>query len=456
MKQFLAKWFLRWSLPKLAALGCALFGAALVLMGLLKPWMVVPVSVEGAEVSVRDAAATPWWKAALVTGLMLAAVCWWRAGRIRGGRWAVRVLALLVPLLLAFPQAVIIYDADTSGDLTWLQQQHDSMTWLGGDVYLAHGSRYQQTAPVVDLEDPPLRLAAFRPPTVAPWSLGIAAVQDLVWWLGYNPAYCQFVARGWIFSVLGLLLGIAGWLGWRRQDDEAGGRSKDFRACASALAIGLMTWLALALIPILTASYHLNAAKSAALNDDPLRGRIALQRACRAMPALGVDTGIIWQLGSFDMACGDHHTARARLHRIQSLQEDGYPLRAQVELGELVVSGSRDRAVDREISRMLMQVAINDVNSGRMTDGRRRMKLLCEREPTALQARFHLQLLTLHAADVERNRRCRDEVAALYQTFQRKNKKGVLSASWLMLAQGELAAGNVVAAAEAREKSRTL
>jgi hypothetical protein len=84
------------------------------------------------------------------------------------------------------------------------------------------------------------------------------------------------------------------------------------------------------------------------------------------------------------------------------------------------------------------------------------MELLCEREPAALQARFHLQLLTLHGGDVERNRRCRDEVDALYKTFQRKNKKGVLAASWLMLAQGELAAGNIAEAAEARERSRTL
>jgi hypothetical protein len=105
---------------------------------------------------------------------------------------------------------------------------------------------------------------------------------------------------------------------------------------------------------------------------------------------------------------------------------------------------------------MWMQAAINDVNSGRMTDGRRRMEELCEREPVALQARFHLQLLTLQGADVERNRRCRDEIEALYKTFQRKDKKGVLAASWLMLAQGELAAGNIAAAAEAREKSRTL
>jgi hypothetical protein len=402
-------------------------------------------------------AATYWWKAIFLLGLSGAVACKWLVkNRERGGRWSIRILVLLLPFLLAFPQAVIVQDERTSGDLAWLQQQHDTMTWLGGDVFLAQGLRYQQTMPVVDLEDPPLRLAAFRPPTVAPWSLGIAELPDLVWWLGYNPAFCQFMAKGWFCSLLGVSFVLTGWLGWRRKDDEEGSRSEDFKLAGGALVAGVVIWLTVALAPILGSSYFLKKAKAAALDDRPMEGRAALERACAFMPALRFDTGVIYQFGSFDMACGDADSVRADLKRAQSLQEDSYDQRAAVEVEDLLERKVEDRSVEREISRMLLRIAVDDANSGRLEDARRRLEVLCQREPAAIQPRFYLQLISLYGGQVEVNRRCREEIEALYKPYQRKDKKGVLSASWLMLAQGEMAAGRVPEAAQAREKSRKL
>ncbi|MFC7337434.1 hypothetical protein ACFQY0_09630 [Haloferula chungangensis] len=446
-----------WSLPKIAAFGLILAAGGMLLLGLLKPWMVVPLGVDDGKLVSRDVAATFWWKGFLLSGLSLAAGCkWLMKDREQGTWWCLRIVVLLLPLLFAYPQAVIIQDETTSGDLAWLQQQHDSMTWLGGDVFLAQGLRYQQTMPVVDLEDPPLRLAAFRPPTVAPWSLGVAELPDLVWWLGYNPAFTQFVAKGWVVSVLGVVMLLIGWLGWRRKDDEQGGRSRDFRVAGGALAIGLLIWMAAGLLPILGASYYLKKAKAAALDDRPDEGRLALEQACAFMPALRFDTGVIYQLGSFDMGCGDGDSMRARLKLAQSLQEDAYDLRAVVELEGLLDRETDDRSVGREVSRMLLRIAVDDANSGRIEDARRRFEMLCQREPTAIQARFYLQLLSLYGSEVEVNRRCREEIECLYKPFQRKEKKGVLSASWLILAQGEMAEGRVAEAAHAREKSRKL
>lgn len=103
-----------------------------------------------------------------------------------------------------------------------------------------------------------------------------------------------------------------------------------------------------------------------------------------------------------------------------------------------------------------MSIAVEDANSGRLEDARRRLEIVCVREPAAIQARFHLQLLSLYGGQIGVNRRCRREVECLYGPFQRKEKKGVLSASWLMLAQGELQLGRVAEAAAAREKARKL
>ncbi|MBK1828160.1 hypothetical protein [Haloferula rosea] len=446
-----------WSLPKVTAAIMTAGGLGLLLVGLMLPWMVVPVGVVDGELVVRDAAATAWWKAAVIVGLALVAGLRFlvRDGE-REQRWRLRILVLILPQLFAYPQAVIVHDEETSGELAWLQQQHDSMTWLGGDVFLTQGLRYQQTMPVVDLADPPQRLAAFRPPTVAPWSLGIAEVPDLIWWLGYNPAFCQFVAKGWVLSVLGLGALLVGWLGLRRRDDEEGSRSGDFKVAAGALAAGLVIWMVVGLAPILGASYYLKSSRAAALDERTHDARSDLERACRFMPALGFDTGVIYQLGSFDMACGDADSMRARLKRAQSLKEGSYNLRAMVEMEELLRCEMASASVRREVSRMLLRVAVEDANSGRIEDARRRLEMLCQREPAAIQARLHLQLLSLHGGQAGVNRRCRDEIEQLYGPFQRKEKKGVLSASWLMLSQGEMASGRVEEAAAARAKARKL
>ena len=291
---------------------------------------------------------------------------------------------------------------------------------------------------------------------VAPWSLGIAELPDLVWWLGYNPAFCQFVAKGWVFALAGLLLLLAGALGWRRRDDEHGSRGDDFRACAGALGGGMALWLAVALVPILGAAYFLKQARAASMADDPRRGRAALARACAWLPALRIDSGVIGQAGGFDLACGDGGTGRALLRRLLALEQAGHQHRAAAELETLAAAPGHDRALARELSRQLLRIAIDDFNSGRVAEARRRLRIVAQREPLALQARFHLQLCALRGGSLAENRRCRDEIEALYRAFQRRDKKGVLAASWLMLAQGELEAGNIAEAGHAREKSRTL
>lgn len=444
LHELLRKW--QWSLPKIAALGALAVGILLLLGAVALPWMKVPLAPD----TTADAPATFIWKTFFTLGLTLA--LWLR---LRGrASAAMRVVCLLPILLIAYPQAVIVFDDETSGHLSWLQQQHDTITWLGGDVFLAHGTRYQGQAPAVDMEDPPMRLAAFRPPLVAPWSLGIAEVPDLIWWLGYNPAFCQFVSKGWVFGQLGLLFLLCGWLGWRRKDEELGSRTNEFRLCATTFGASFLLWFALACIPITAASFSLKKARNAALNDDPASGLASLASACKAMPALKFDSGVIAQKGSFQLALRKNSLPEARYQSLLNLERDGYQHRAAEELEELIASGPHSPALDRELTRSLLRVAIDDFNAGNSAEARRRIRLVCQREPTAIQALFHLQLLALQGNHLEENRYCREKIATLYSTFQRREKKAVISAGWLMLAQGELQSGHTLAAAEAREKAR--
>ena len=81
------------------------------------------------------------FQAMLIIGLILLLASWlWKF------EWSplstvIASLMLLIPL--AYPYAVIIHSPQVSADATWLQMQHDNLTWLGGDIYLnaEHGSK---------------------------------------------------------------------------------------------------------------------------------------------------------------------------------------------------------------------------------------------------------------------------------------------------------------------------
>ncbi|MBK1832576.1 hypothetical protein [Roseibacillus ishigakijimensis] len=442
----LARWQPRWSLPKIAALAVAVIGLLLLLLAVQQAWMKVPHT----PTETLDAPATFFWKIGLVLLLTLT------VGLRFLGRdlLSMRLLCLIPVYLIAFPQFVTVFDAHTSGKLAWLQQQHDNITWLGGDIFLGHGKRDQGEAPVIDLEDPPHRLAAFRPPVMAPWSIGIAEIPDLIWWLGYNPAFCQFLSKGWVLGHLGSLLLLFGWLGWRRDDERAGSRLNEFHLCGSTFAAAFLLWFALACVPISASSLALKKSRQAALDDDPSLALVALDEACRWMPALAIDSGVIWQKGIFHSQLEESEAPEARLQTILAMEAEGLQQQAGVLLENLMADGPFNDPLDRELSRALLRTAIDDFNSGNMAEATRRLTIIHQRSPSCLQAIFHLQLIALQSGDLALNHRAHRDLIALYEKFQRKEKQAVISTSWLMLAQGELQHGHTLAAAEAREKSR--
>ncbi|NNC88466.1 MAG: hypothetical protein HKN82_08415 [Akkermansiaceae bacterium] len=438
------------------AAGIMLLGAALMF-----PWFVLPVAVDNdGSLVTLDAPVTGLAKAGLAGALLSLLTIAWLAF-CRGG-WAGACGAVLPPaavlgvLLLWYPQWVVVGDAGISGEAAWLQQQHDSLTWLGGDVYRAHGERISAGGMALNAQDPPLRLGAFRPPMVSPGSLGLAELPDLVWWLGYNPAFAQFAGRGW-FAALGgtaaLALGVFGLL--RGGAERL--RSRLLKRTAATTAVSVVLVGIAALWPVFRAATALREARDHVLGGEFAAGERAMDRAVAALPPLAFDTGVIWQHGFLDAMRGEGSTPEAMLYSAWRLEREGYGNRSALMLERLL----RDRAglprpLSRELSRSLLRIAIDDLNAGRTGVAMRRLELLCNLEPSCIQGRLHLQLAALQAGRVETNRRCQREIAVLYGAFQRKEKRGVLAASWWMLAQGEMENGSVARAAEARRESKGL
>lgn len=429
----------------------------LFLAGLCQPWFALPTGFDSAGALIlRDAPATLWWKCACIaaTGTVLA---WIIFRKKTAGLHAklTAIFAAALPLLLWYPQPVIVMDEATSGESAWLQQQFDNITWLGGDIYRGHSERPVPDGMGLWAQDPPNRLAAFRPPTVGSLSIGIAQLPDLTWWFGYNPAFSQFAARGWFLCVIGLSFLLTGSFAWGQRSSAPGGRRQLIRGTAIAFTASTALVLIMSIIPVILASRALREARESTMAWQPQAALKQLEIACNHMPALRIDSGIIYQRGSLQRQLGLTEEPSAKLHKAWLLADKGYTPRSSALIESIILdSDTLANSERREALRGLLRHAINDMNSNRLTEAKRKLRLLLAQNPTCLQAWFHYQLASLQSGDIQANRRASTRIDALAQAYFRKEKRGILAASQAMLAQGETRAGNTEAAITARRKSQ--
>ena len=433
-------------------------GLAFLLVGVsfLKPWYTLPV-LSGGEYSTVDSVYTLYFKGAII--LLTMAFSWvvfrrWKKLRSFGSVILRYGMCCLV-LMLWFPAWVIVRDAEMAGDAAWLQQQHDTMTWLGGDVYRAHAERSVELGTGVNAQDPPSRLAVYKPPA---GELGIERVNDWIWWLGYGPAFTQFVGKGWFFAVAGYGLGCVCLCGfyWRRSVMEA---RKLLRTLLVMTAILLSLTVGSSVLVVVSARNALSDTEKAMSEGDYRAARQSLQKAVRWMPSLACDSGVIRQLGYFDKLLGKADSAHSLLYQIYWYEQEGYYARARSLVDELSQRrAANDSELDhfskRALSRHQLRIAINYINSGRYTLAMKHLGELLEVEENCMQACFHRQLLALQVNDVVANREMNERLNVIYQGVKSKNKRSVIAASAWMLSQGELRAGNTTDAWKARKKSK--
>lgn len=434
-------------------------GIALLLVGvsLIRPWYAIPglSFLQNGEVDfiTTDSSYTLFFKVALiiVTLCFLLGVFIFRKHVNSYGGLLIRYTITCFIITLWFPTWLALRDADTIGDGAWLQQQHDTMTWLGGDTYRAHAERSIDLGTGVNAQDPPERLAVYRPPT---GSLGISRLNDWIWWLGYGPAFTQFVGKGWFYAICGYGLGTVCLFGfyWRRHIPRARKLLKKlitFLSITSSITVGISVSL------VVICKYQLSKAEKATAHGNYSQARQSLTNAIRIMPSLINDSGIIRQLGYYDAQLGNDESDFAQLYQISWLEDEGYYGRARKVVNNLSIKqNDMNRAAARELSRHHLRIAINFINSGRYLVAREHLDHLLEQEPNSPQAYFHRQLIATQTGELETNRRIHELLQEVYKGYKSKNKRSVISASWWMLSQGELNAGNLHKAREARMKSQ--
>jgi len=436
-------------LPNITSLGVSLIAIGCIILGLVSPWFSLPLDHSG-EYSSLDSSITPWFKVAVILCLCITIIL----SLLKPNN--VRLLLLngcfaTLMIILAYPVFLGQRDSELIGDAAWLQQQHDSMTWLGGDVYRAHSERAIGWGVSVSAQDPPSRLALYRPPSAR---LSWDRITDWIWWLGYGPAFTQFVGKGWLLCTGGVLISSFSILGMTWRSDERKARQL-FRKAVTRASLMLIIALIIGMTPVLLAGYYLEKAKASLSEGHYQESRSLLDNACRALPSLELDTGMLRQKGLLDTRLGQHSTSEAALFRIQRYEEDGYYARGRQELDALLQQPSKlSYTIMRECLRHQLRVAINEINTGQNSQASHRLTTILTSSPNCIQAAFHQQFLALQNGDITTNRSMHEKLQRVYSGIRTKNKKGLLAATSFMLAQAELEAGNTAAANKARSQSK--
>ncbi len=436
-------------LPNLVSGVTIVVAILLVILGMLSPWFAIPHIVDN-EVVTRDSSITVYFKILLFLIFLVLLISTKGSFERLGKKLAYATMAGLL-FSLWFPSWLTMRDVDVMGDAAWLQQQHDNMTWLGGDVYRAHSERSIGWGAGVNAQDPPSRLAMYKPPV---GSLSLERMNDWIWWIGYGPSFTQFVGKGWFCMVFGCFFGLICIIGyyWRKNVYEA--RQLLRKLFSRGMAVCIII-LGISVLIVMKTNYSLNLTKANISNSEYEMASANLKDAIRWMPTLECDSGILRQMGYLDINNGKEYSAYAALYEINHLEEEGYYAQARGLLQKNVYKlNEMPRTCGRELIRHQIRVAVNEINSGRHQQAGRRLDKIIQQKPNVIQARFHRQLVALHTGELIRSREMNRSLIEIYKKFKSKNKRGVIAASWLMLAQSELDAGNVKESGEARQKSK--
>lgn len=391
------------SLNRLLFFAVSLAGFAALALSLQQTWFGVPVAPpEGAnsyhDIILSTPACTIIFKALLAVAAILMVSSWlWKR------QWtfvsaAIASVMMLIPL--CFPYFVLTQSPQLSADAAWLQMQHDNLTWLGGDIYLNAELAAKGWRSKAYIVDAPRQLSVVSLPSWSPSEFGLHRTENLLEWLGYSNAFCQFVGRGWSLAIVGSFLLFLSSL-------QQQGRLIFNRAGAA-----LVLFSTIALLAAITgwtrpflASQQIRMAAELSSNGDNAAANEHLNNAVSLMPVLGQDTFYVSQRGILDKRLGIQ-SEYASLQTARGHESNGRFDQAWDILIDL--ANSDDVAIQRESNRGILRFAIQDYNSARFELSSERFALVLRRYPCDVKLIYLMQLQAIREARIERVNELRD------------------------------------------------
>jgi hypothetical protein len=392
----------RFGMPSLQSLLRTLLmlvGLGLVISSLLRSWFDIPVAANGGvehfdEICAQSPNCQIYFQVLMASGLICLASSWF----FQKCRWSILsslVACSMIFVGLAFPYFVMLRSPVIAADATWLQMQHDNLTWLGGDINSAAEAGQMAWKSKVYWVDPPRQVAVAPLPNWSAWDAGLDKTDDLLIWFGYSNVFCQFVRAGWFHALIGsCILALVTLLRRGPLNLPRAGYAIVF--LSSLIVVGAT----IALSGPFRVKAQLNDAASAMCDGDYQQALNQLHRCSELFPALTQDTHYISQRALLENEL-QINSDYAKLFR--AVQDESAGRYDQAFQAWHLLCDSGDAAIRREALRAMLRFAIQDYNSNRFSLARERLEFVLFRQPANVKAIYFRQILGVrekNAADV--------------------------------------------------------
>ncbi len=404
-------------LARLAGVG----GILLLLASLATQWFGVPgARLAGSALTVITVAprATLLFKAACLLTLTVIAAMRWRG--ISAERQA-SVLTLLLVALFFYPCVVMTWTPAISAQASWLNTQHENLSWLGGDIFAEQEYKDINWKSQLVVADAERQVGVFRLPNWSPYMMQWGRVGELAEWLGYSNRFCQFVCKGWFAALAGVVLLLLSYCRGRELHYQVA-RTIGFAGISAATA-----GIALALAPPMVSGFAMMQARHASHRGDRPAALRWLGRAATILPAIRQDTYFVVQRGLLENALG-RDTSESRFYVAQQLDRQGFVAQARQRYERLISETAEETPMRREALRAILRMGINDLNSGSAAHALDTVQYVLEREPCNLKALYVVQLAGLRTARFELVRVSAARMMEMYARFNTLTKAPVLAA----------------------------
>lgn len=406
--------------PRVTAPLAAWGGTLLLALACGLPWMQVPVGADDGSIGTLKPRVERNFR--LACPALAALLIGWR---VRSGTWgdgARRTAVVGFVGFLFFPYAAMVWDDRVAAQASWMQMQHENLTWLGGDLCTSaefgDSPLKSQHYPV----DPPRRLMIFRVPRVSSSFFALANMTDLADWLGYTEAFCQFCRRGWFaaLTALGTIV-IATCI-----VDRELLRTRTIRTIKLLVVLAASGTLIAWTLPWL-AGWHVSEAERLVRRGATAPALEHLERAVRYMPALRHDTSYVAQIGRLHHASGRDST-EAQLYLAVRFEAEGRFADALDRYRDVMHRSGPEQPARREACRALLRDAVHALNAGRVNAAEQDLREVLRHEPTNLKANFALQLIALRSLNRAELDELTERFARVYSFFQAPTKQAPLAA----------------------------
>jgi hypothetical protein len=394
-----------WGLNCLLYRGSTLAGFLALFMAVRKPWFSVPIAPPKGASAVGEIVdsvpgCTVWFQAIMAMGAL-----WFAASWLMNRQWTIistLIASFLCLIPLSYPYFVMVRSPENSADAAWLQAQHDNLTWLGGDIYVNAEYANMGWKSKAYLIDIPKQLSVIDLPSWSPWEIGVHRCEDLMQWLGYSNAFCQFMGQGWAMAIVGGVFLFLASL-------QSQGKLIFHRASVALLLFSTVAVFAAIVgwsLPF-QAAREIREAAELCSQQQYSESQKHLDRAVAWLPVLGQDTYYVAQRGILDREQGIESDF-ATLQKAIAL-EKGARYDQAFSLIEPLVE-SEFAAVRREALRGIMRFAIQDYNCARFELSRERFELVLRHQPCNVKLIYVLQLQGIREARVDSVNLMRDRM----------------------------------------------